>query len=130
MREDPTKIGKDGVKTYAETLKEAMPIVWDHISHRNMKNTTRFNADVKRRLEYVPYKVGDKVMLKEVPKRCYSSLQKGIDYALSAKLQYRYCGPFEVIEVLNAVTFKIQRDRRRPKVVNYSRLKPAGRRTL
>ena len=40
------------------------------------------------------------------------------------KLKRRWLGPFEVKDVLSAVTYRIQEGKRKPLVVHYDRLKP------
>ena len=74
--------------------------------------TQKQNYD--RKIFGEPYKVGDRVWYFNMRKK------KGE----CPKLKRRWLGPFEVKDVLSAVTYRIQEGKRKPLVVHYDRLKP------
>jgi hypothetical protein len=64
------------------------------------------NRPPLERLEFKPYEVGDFFYLRVVPKSTYKSKDEEEALKLSAKLQFRYCGPYMVTEVVLPILYK------------------------
>jgi hypothetical protein len=56
--------------------------------------------------KYRPFAVGDEFFLKAIPHRRYRDEKSNEYHKLSLKLQHRYTGPHQVIQVINPIVFK------------------------
>ncbi len=113
------------VAGYAHDYAEMMNRIWDIIKDKCQKNKSRLNKIPKRRLEYKPYTVNDKVMMKVIPPQTFTSTADQIQYQLTASLANRYSGPYIVLRVLGPTLFEIQKGTEPPIIAHSNRLKPA-----
>ena len=96
--------------------------LWEVISIKCCENQTKLNQVPIKRLEYEPYVVGEIVWYMTVPKRRY--IAEDQIYLLNTKLANRFAGPYEITEVLNPVTYRIQNlAKTKNMVVHANRLK-------
>ncbi len=86
--------------------KEVQQWFWQYTAHRVVNNSERHNRVPAERLEYKAYERGDFFYLRTIPLRTYRTDKEANKRMLSAKLQYRYCGPYVIKAVLSPVTFR------------------------
>jgi hypothetical protein len=70
-----------------------------------VKNVDEYNKRPKEPQVFVPYEVGDYFMRKKQPKRTYIDLKTRERGKITAKLQYRWTGPYRIIRQLSPVLY-------------------------
>jgi hypothetical protein len=85
--------------------KEVQQWCWHYAGTRVSKNTVKFNRAPVERLPFKPYERGDYFYLRVVPKRVYKNELEERAHQISAKLQFRYTGPYRVHEQLSPVLY-------------------------
>lgn len=107
-----------------EDFSKYMTKMWDVVALKCFNNQLRASKLPEYRLEYQPYKVGDRVFYLIVPKRTY--ITEEAVYKLNVKLSHRFAGPYEVIRVINPVTYVIRNIQKNKEITTHaSRLKRA-----
>ena len=96
----------DPLELYAEELRSTMTAAWEMGATKVVANVDVFNRAPRRHLEFTPYKEGDYVFIKVMPKRTYSEGYKKKKFKLCVKLQPRYVGPFRILRRLNDVLYE------------------------
>ncbi len=110
------------METIIKNFAQYMVNLWEVISIKCCENQTKLNQVPIKRLEYEPYVVGEIVWYMTVPKRRY--IAEDQIYLLNTKLANRFAGPYEITEVLNPVTYRIQNlAKTKNMVVHANRLK-------
>eukprot|EP01034_Spumella_vulgaris_P021959 gene21959-28040_t len=107
--------------------KEVQQWCWQYVGSRVVENSNHHNRVPRERLAFKPYNSGDFFFLRVVPKRLYKSENEEQAYHISAKLQFRYTGPYMVSEVISPVlyTASIHGKVKRVHAIN---MKPASKR--
>ena len=90
---------------YAERLKQVLEWTWDHVSDKVVRNVDVMNRVPAKRLPFVPYKVNEFFYYRKVPRRFYINKSEKKRYHISSKLQYRYTGPYRIVEVISPVLY-------------------------
>jgi transposase InsO family protein len=105
--------------------KEVLMWCWTHIGERVVKNVGKFNH--RPAAPHVPrvYKAGDYCYLRVVPRRSHKTLRASKAWKLAAKLQYRYAGPYIIMEQVSPVLFKA-RVHGRDRVIHLRNMKAAS----
>jgi hypothetical protein len=85
--------------------KEVQAWCWHYAAHKVSNNTVKFNRVPLERLPFKPYEAGDYFYLRVVPKRLYKNELEEKAHQVSAKLQFRYTGPYMVHEQLSPVLY-------------------------
>jgi hypothetical protein len=114
--------------TYQPLVQENKAIqqwLWQYAANRVVKNSDRSNHMPTERLEYKSYEVGDFFYMRVIPQRECRTDKEANKRALSAKLQYRYCGPYRVTKVKSAVTFQAD-IHGKPTMVHALNMKPVS----
>ena len=96
----------EDLQDYVRGFMEVMSHTWEHVSHKFIKNVDEYNKRPKEPLIFVPYEVGDYFMKKKQPKRSYVDLKTRERGKITAKLQYRWTGPYRITEKLSPVLYK------------------------
>ena len=105
----------DGLHTdFAQRLRDRLGEAWSRARTTMGENARTQKQNYDRKIFGEPYKVGDRVWYFNMRKK------KGE----CPKLKRRWLGPFEVKDVLSAVTYRRQEGKRKQLVVHYDRLKP------
>eukprot|EP01034_Spumella_vulgaris_P022164 gene22164-28272_t len=85
--------------------KEVQEWCWHYAGNKVSDNTVKFNRVPLERLPFKPYEAGDFFYLRVVPKRLYKNEMEEKAHQISAKLQFRYTGPYMVHEQLSPVLY-------------------------
>ena len=101
-----------------------MVAAWEISSERVVKNTTTFNRVPRRHLVFEPYKVGQFIFIRAVPKRFFSEGYKLKKHKLNSKLQYRYVGPFRILKRFSDVLYEAD-IHNKPARIHAVNMKPA-----
>jgi hypothetical protein len=107
--------------------KEVQQGCWQYVGDRVVDNSNRHNVVPRERLAFKPYEAGDYFYLRVVPKRFYKSENEEQAYQISAKLQFRYTGPYMVSAVISPVLYESQ-IHGKVKRVHAINMKPASKR--
>jgi transposase InsO family protein len=94
------------LEQYAEDLRATLLATWEISSERVANNTETFNRVPKKHLSFEPYKEGQFIFIRAIPKRFYSEGYKLKKHKLSSKLQYRYVGPYRIVRRLSDVLYE------------------------
>jgi hypothetical protein len=85
---------------------EMMQYIWEEIATKvATTNVEKFNKVVTAPLKFKPYEVNEFAFVKRVPRKCYKNKQDEERYVSSRKLQYRYAGPFMILEKKSDVSY-------------------------
>ena len=107
-------------------MKEVQQWCWVYAGTRVEKNQEGYNRVPVEKLEFVPYEVGDFFYTRVVPKRVPKSKKAEERIILSAKLQFRYAGPYVIKEKLSPIVYRaIIHNKER--VVHALNMKPANK---
>ena len=109
--------------TYAKGLRRAMIFLWQHVGKRVIKNVDRMNKRPVTPLQFHPYKVGDAVMVRQIPQRFAKTKRDSEKVKIKQAFQMRYTGPYYIIEVLSPVLYACDVHNAR-KVVHVNKMKP------
>jgi hypothetical protein len=95
---------KRGMKVQEKAA--VMRYLWDEVATRlTTINVDRFNQRPKEPLTFVPYEVEDFVYIKRIPRKFYKSREESDKYISSRKLQFRYAGPYMVVQKNSDVSY-------------------------
>ena len=101
----PLQTEQTPIYDYIEGLHHALKVAWYEASKHVLKNSENFNKQHIPR-EFKPFEKGDwffhSVMARNFYQESVKSKKKKV---LSHKLQYRYSGPFLVVEVISPVLY-------------------------
>ena len=95
-----------GLPSYVDRMQQALNFTWAYVSTRVTDNVKKYNAIPVKRLQFKPYKVGDWFFRKIIPKRFYTLKGDKKKHSLSAKLLFRYAGPYIITKVINPVLYE------------------------
>ena len=109
--------------TYAKGLRKAMMFLWQNVGKRVIKNVDRMNKRPVTPLQFHPYKVGDTVMVRQIPQRFAKTKRDSEKVKIKQAFQMRYTGPYYIIEVLSPVLYACDVHNSR-KVVHVNKMKP------
>ena len=84
-----------------------MNYLWEEVAIKLSTNVDKFNTKPKKSLEFVPYNPGDFVYVKRIPRKFYKSKNEKQKYVSSRKLQFRYSGPFQIVERKSIVSYQV-----------------------
>ena len=100
------KVIPGGLPSYVNRLQQALNFTWEYVSNRVTDNVKTYNAVPTRRLQFKPYKVGDWFFRKIIPRSFYRLKGDRKKHSLSAKLLFRYAGPYMITRVINPVLYE------------------------
>ena len=83
-----------------------MRTVWDEVSWEFIRNVDEYNKIPREPLLFEPYEAGDYFMLRRHPKRHVINRRTRERNKLTAKLQFRWTGPYRITEKLSPVLYK------------------------
>ena len=106
-------------------MQQALNFTWEYVARRVTDHVKTYNAVPVRRLQFKPYKVGDWVYRKIIPKSFYKVKGDKKKHSLSAKLLFRYAGPYIITRVINPVLYEALIHGRRNQKVHAINLKSA-----
>ena len=87
---------------YVENMRANQELWWSEAGTRNVYQVEEFfNAVPLRRQTFRPYQV----VHKTIPRRFYRSTKHETYVKISRKLQFKYTGPFPIIEVKSPVLY-------------------------
>jgi hypothetical protein len=109
---------------FAEDLRATLLATWEIGGDRVAQNTEIFNKIPRRPLEFHPYKVGQFIFIRAIPKRFFSEGYKLKKHKLNSKLQYRYVGPFRILRVLSDILYEAD-VHNKPTRIHAVNMKPA-----
>jgi transposase InsO family protein len=115
---------EEKLENFGEDLRNSMVAAWEISSERVVKNTTTFNRVPRRHLVFEPYKVGQFIFIRAVPKRFFSEGYKLKKHKLNSKLQYRYVGPFRILKRFSDVLYEAD-IHNKPTRIHAVNMKPA-----
>jgi hypothetical protein len=88
--------------------REVMEYLWEEVATKlSTVNVDKFNKQVREPLVFKPYKVGEFVFAKRIPRKCYQNKREEDHYVSSRKLQHRYAGPFLILEKKSDVSYML-----------------------
>ena len=91
---------------YVENMRASQELWWSEAGNRNVTQVEEvFNAVPIKRQVFRPYKVGDFFFHKTIPRRFYRSTKHETYVKISRKLQFKYTGPFPIVEVKSPVLY-------------------------
>jgi hypothetical protein len=93
------------LQEYVQGLVRVMSHTWEHVSHKFITNVDQYNKRPKEPQLFVPYAAGDYFMKKKQPKRSYIDLKTRERGKITAKLQFRWTGPYRVIRAISPVLY-------------------------
>ena len=94
------------INDYVETMRASQELWWSEAGNRNASQVEEvFNAVPLRRQTFRPYKVGEFFFHKTFPRRFYRSTKHDTYVKISRKLQFKYTGPFLIVEVKSPVLY-------------------------
>ena len=82
-----------------------MRTTWENVSWKFIKNVDEYNKIPREPLQFEPYDVGDYFMLRRHPKRHVLNLKTRARNKLTAKLQFRWVGPYRITKVISPVLY-------------------------
>jgi transposase InsO family protein len=93
---------------YAAELQEMLFYTWSSVSLREKSNvkTMQLTQIPRKKIPFVPFTVGSYCYLKTVPRRFFKDPSDKKNYKLSSKLQFRYSGPYRIVQVISPVIYK------------------------
>ena len=97
--------GNEDLSQYVGKLVQVLSYSWEKASVKSLLRTEKYNQ-VREPLKFKPYRVGDYFMLRKHPKRFYTTRTTKEKAKLSAKLQYRWVGPYRITKVINPVLYE------------------------
>jgi transposase InsO family protein len=105
---DKEKVNMEGVAEYGEQFSEVMDWLWKNIGEKVVQNSKKMkdNQHPRDYLQFKEYEVGHYFYHRRIAKRFYKNELDEKVYKLNAKLQYRWTGPFRILEKINAVLYK------------------------
>jgi len=93
------------------------------VGKRVIKNVDRMNKRPVTPLQFHPYKVGDTVMVRQIPQRFAKTKRDSEKVKIKQAFQMRYTGPYYITEVLSPVLYACDVHNTR-KVVHVNKMKP------
>ena len=100
------EIGPNNIDQYAFELAQRLSFLWDQLAISKVDEAKKFNRTPLKPRDFKEYEKGDLFFLKMVPDATYTHyLNPKEKRPISAKLQHRWVGPFEVEEKLTPVTY-------------------------
>jgi len=90
---------------FVRKMVENMRCYHDHAMIQTTKNKGRFNARVRKPLEFVEYKTGDKFFRTRRPVSTFKSADEKDAWKISMKLLERYEGPYQIIRKISPVLY-------------------------
>jgi hypothetical protein len=110
---------------HAQSLAMALKMAWDTIGGSTWHDKTQYlNRRTSEPLEFKHYEINQLVFIKRIPRRFYRDQTESDAYALSAKLQARYAGPYRIIDKHSDVLYSAMVHGKR-KVIHALNMKPA-----
>jgi hypothetical protein len=105
--------------------KEALMWLWTQVGERVVGNVAKFNNKPAAPHKPRVYKAGDYCYLRVVPQRSHKTHKAAKAWKIASKLQFRYAGPYIILEQLSPVLFKA-RVHGKPRVVHLRNMKAAS----
>jgi hypothetical protein len=105
--EDANKI--KNLHEYASDLQEVLSYTWSSVALREKSNITTMQSSQqtpRKKIPFIPFTVGSYCYLKTVPRRFFKDPSEKKIHKLSSKLQFRYSGPYRIIQVISPVIYK------------------------
>ena len=102
---------------------ETMRCYHDHAMTQTSKNKGRFNVRVRKPLEFVEYKPGDRFFRVRRPVSRFKSVDEEKAWKISMKLMERFEGPYVIIRKINPVLYDAEVDGKEVRV-HASNMKP------
>jgi hypothetical protein len=84
---------------------ETMRCYHEHATVQTTKNKGRFNVRVRKPLEFVEYKEGQKFFRVRRPISSFKSVDEEDKWKVSMKLLKRFEGPYKIIRKINPVLY-------------------------
>jgi len=97
--------GDDLSNDFVRNMVETMRCYHDHAMTQTTKNKGRFNVRVRKPLEFVEYKAGDKFFKTRRPVSTFKSADEKDAWKISMKLLERYEGPYQIIRKISPVLY-------------------------
>jgi hypothetical protein len=95
---------KKGART--KQAAEVMKYIWEEVANKLATvNVDKFNQRVREPLVFEPFEVEDFVYIKRIPRKFYKTKDESEKYISSRKLQYRYAGPYMVVQKNSDVSY-------------------------
>jgi hypothetical protein len=102
------EIGPKDRRKFGKEKSEVLKYIWDEVATKlTTVNVDKFNKSVSKKLEFIPYKEGDFIYIKRIPRKFFKHKNESIKYVLSRKYQHRYCGPFIILKKNNDVSYTV-----------------------
>ncbi len=106
--------------------KDVMQWCWSFVGRQVVKNSEHHNKTPVERLTFKPFQKGDFFYLRVVPKAVYRDKSEEEALKISAKLQFRYTGPYLVQKVISPILYQAM-VHGEVKTVHALNMKPAAR---
>ena len=89
-------------------LLEALTECWENISIQLVENQSDITSNKPRMPRiFKEFEVGDWVFKKLIPKALFKYYLDKKEYKIIKKLQFRFCGPFKIVEKHSPVLYSI-----------------------
>jgi hypothetical protein len=96
---------EEKLEEYVKGFVQVMRHTWEGVSWKFIQNVDEYNKIPKEPLQFEPYEVGDYFMLRKHPKRHYIDSKTRRKGKLTAKLQFRWVGPYRITRVISPVLY-------------------------
>jgi transposase InsO family protein len=105
---DDEKINMQGVEDYGIQFSEVMTWIWENMGDRVVKNSKlmKDKQHPTKHLQFKEYEPGMYFYHRRIAKRFYKNEVDEKVYKLTAKLQYRWTGPFRILKKINPVLYE------------------------
>jgi transposase InsO family protein len=96
------------IDTYVKGLLEALTECWENISIQLVENQSDISSNKPRMPRiFKEFEVGDWVFKKLIPKALFKYYLDKKEYKIIKKLQFRFCGPYKIVEKHSPVLYSI-----------------------
>ena len=90
---------------FVNRMIETMQVYWEDAKDHLLKNKEKYDVVIRRPLNFVEYKVGQKFFKVRRPISEFNSIDEEEGWKVSMKLLERYEGPYEIIDKINPVLY-------------------------
>ena len=108
---------------YSRGVRRALTFLWGNVGRRVHKNVTRMNKRPVTPLQFQPFKVGDAVMIRQIPQRFAKTRRDSEKVKIKQAFQMRYTGPYYITKIISPVLYVCD-VHNRDKVVHAIKMKP------